>query len=80
MMAMFAGSDAPAAQPDRSAPAAPEAPTATATSADDAAAAPAGSLEGPSVRPSAEIDADDELLDDLASSAEEESQRRWFNR
>ena len=31
-------------------------------------------------RPSADIDPADELLDELAQSAEEESKRRWFNR
>jgi hypothetical protein len=31
-------------------------------------------------RPSAEIDPDDELLQDPTITAEEESKRRWFNR
>jgi len=31
-------------------------------------------------RPSADIDPANELLDELARSAEEESKRRWFNR
>ena len=67
MMAMFSGSEQ-APTPEPVAPPTTE-PVAPPTDQLDAAA-----------RPSADIDPADELLDDLAQSAEEESKRRWFNR
>ena len=67
MMAMFSGSEQ-APTPEPLAAPTPE-PVAPPTDQLDAAA-----------RPSADIDPADELLDELAQSAEEESKRRWFNR
>jgi hypothetical protein len=69
MLAMFSGSEQSPA-PAAGALAPPTAdPFAPSTDQLDAAA-----------RPSADIDPADELLDELARSAEEESKRRWFNR
>jgi hypothetical protein len=69
------------------APAPDQAPGAATRLADEMMAmlagpeAPADPLpSAPTERPSAQIDADDELLDDPMHIAEEESHRRWFNR
>jgi hypothetical protein len=76
MLAMFSGSEqspptAEAISRPTAEPAAPPTAEAVAESTDQLDAA---------ARPSADIDPADELLDELARSAEEESKRRWFNR
>jgi hypothetical protein len=78
MMAMFSGSEqAPTPTPEPIAPPTAEAPAAPPTAE---ALAPTTDQLDAAARPSADIDPADELLDELAQSAEEESKRRWFNR
>jgi hypothetical protein len=74
MMAMF--SDPEPAQPTEDEPKA-EPPAQTTAELD-----PSPVQDGLEVseRPSAEINPDDELLQDPSMTAEEESKRRWFNR
>ncbi len=74
MMAMF--SDPEPAQPTEVEPKA-EPPAQTTAELDPS---PVQDGLDASERPSAEIDPDDELLQDPTMTAEEESKRRWFNR